>query len=111
MLQSLEVYRVEDRVYELVEGVQVGLRPTRPSDAVYIIKISTERQSRAKGAATEVLKLICEAADEHRVELVLTVEPFDAGGLDTETLVAWYKGLGFEGDAGEMIRHPAGEDE
>ena len=39
MIQALDEYRVSPDVYEVVDGVQIGLRPSRAGNAIYIMKI------------------------------------------------------------------------
>ena len=106
MLGSLSKYRVEDRIYELAEGVRLGLRASRHGDAIYVLKVKTEARQRGLGRATEALEFLCSTADEHGVELFLEVEPFGTDGLDKAALVAWYARFGFRGEPDEMIREP-----
>ncbi len=105
-LDSMAPYEIEPQVYCISEGARVRLRPTHAGDAVYLASIATEADVRQRGLASETLRHVCELADAHGVELVLEVERSDAGGLEDETLLAWYRRYGFEGEQGEMIRSP-----
>lgn len=99
---AISNYSVGENVYSFVEGVTVGLRPSRVGDAVYIMKIrSTVRN---KGRASETLDQICEFADDSAVALFLEVEKDD--GLSAQKLADWYHSRGFRGDLTEMIREP-----
>ena len=90
-------------MYSFVEGVTVGLRPSRAGDAaVYIMKIRST--IRNEGRASETVDQICEFADDSAVELFLEVEEND--GLSAQALADWYYRRGFRGDLTEMIREP-----
>ena len=106
VLEALERFRVDDRVYELVEGCRVGLRASLSGDAIYLMKILSDGRTRGEGNASETLEQLCEHADRHDVVLFLEVETFEPGGLDEAALLAWYARFGFCGDREEMIREP-----
>ena len=104
----MPTYIAAENVYSFVEGVTVGLRPSRVGDAVYIMKIrSTVRN---EGRASKTLDQICEFADDSAVELFLEVKLFlgveEDDGLSAQELADWYHSRGFRGDRTEMIREP-----
>ena len=101
---AISNYSVEENVYSFVEGVTVGLRPSRVGDAVYIMKIRSTEPN--EGRASQTLDQICEFADDSAVELFLEVEEDD--GLNAQELADWYYRRGFRGDLTEMIREPKG---
>jgi GNAT superfamily N-acetyltransferase len=95
-------------VYSFVEGVEVGLRPSRKGDSVYVLKIRSRPDVRGQGLASETLKAICTKADQHGVDLFLEVEESD--GLSSADLSDWYWRYGFRGNLQEMVRRYACED-
>ena len=99
---EIAAYAVGDNVYSFVDQVQIGLRPSKAGDAVYIMKIRST--SRGQGLATETLCRVCESADDHCVSLFLEIEEDD--GLTTKQLADWYWRHGFRGSMTEMIREP-----
>ena len=109
MIQSLDEYQVSPDVYEFVDGVQIGLRPSRTGSAIYIMKIKTELGQRNRRAASVAMQVLCAEADAHQVEMFLEAEPFgDVEGPDVGGLTEWYRRFGFVGDAREMLREPRG---
>ncbi len=109
MLRSVEEFFIAVKpfscgknVYSFVDGVEIGLRSSRPGDAVYIMKIRSS--DRGSGLASETLTQVCQIADSNEVTLFLEVEEDD--GLTSKELADWYWRFGFRGDLTEMIREP-----
>lgn len=55
-----------------------------------------DEAARGKGHATRLMERITAVADDHKMTLLVTVEPFDDSPLDAERLAAWYARLGFK---------------
>ena len=106
LVDALKPYCEGENVFELVDGVRMGLRPAQVGEALYVMKVRSEPDQRGKGTASGAMEMLCEMADEHSVELFLEVEPFDGSGPETPVLLAWYARVGFKGDAAEMVREP-----
>jgi hypothetical protein len=97
---DIEPNKIGERVYSFFDGVEVGLRPSKKGDSVYIMKIRS--RDRGKGKASSTLAAICDAADRASVDLFLEIEESD--GLSKHELANWYWRFGFRGDTTEMIR-------
>jgi len=61
-----------------------------------------------KGSGTRMLRTLCDLADRHDVELILKVIPIGRKPypMDRDSLLAWYKKYGFEGNHRRMLRKP-----
>ena len=104
--EDAQEFQVDESVYSFVDSVEIGLKPSRAGDAVYIMRIRSN--DRGKGSASETLGIVCDMADEFEVDLFLEVEADD--GLSAEQLAEWYWRFGFRGRLDEMIRHPNSTD-
>lgn len=60
-----------------------------------ITHLETEEKSRKQGFATELLKQVCDAADDHQIALLITPRPYDNKPMKLKELVNWYKKFGF----------------
>ena len=69
MFDTLESFCVEAGIYELVEGVRIGLRPSQTGNEIYVMKVSTNLVFRQQGRGSGAMDELCRIADEHRVEL------------------------------------------
>jgi hypothetical protein len=97
---EIEQFKIEENVYSFIDGVQVGMRPSKTGDSVYLMKIrSTDR---GKGKASQTLILVCENADRFSIDLFLEIEASD--GMSADQLAEWYWRFGFRGTTTEMIR-------
>jgi hypothetical protein len=103
---AAEDFKVGASVYSFADSVEIGLRPSRAGDSVYIMRIRSN--DRGKGSASETLGIVCDMADEFEVDLFLEVEADD--GLADRQLAEWYWRFGFRGSLEEMIRHPNSPD-
>jgi hypothetical protein len=61
-----------------------------------------------QGNGAHMLRILCNLADQHQVELTLKTIPFGRKPhpLPREQLVAWYQRHGFEGTHKKMTRKP-----
>jgi hypothetical protein len=60
-------------------------------DVREISQLQCEIESRGKGDATELMKILCKEADSKKMILVLTVDPFgDTPPLSKTQLIEWY---------------------
>lgn len=75
-------------------------------DGIELSMIETMRPEQGKGQASNLLRMVCEAADAAQVTLSLKVEPKDFGDLDKSQLAEWYRRHGFDGDPESMTRLP-----
>ena len=100
--EAIASFRTEAGSYVFVEGVEVGLRPSRAGDCVYLLKIRLVRER--EGLSSESLSELCRIADDCKTTLFLEVEP--SGSLTARQLADWYWRFGFRGDLTEMIREP-----
>lgn len=98
--ETLQDYATGNSVYSLVDGVEIGLRPSKVGEAVYIMKIRSSQ--RGEGRASYALQALCKLADEYQLDLFLEVEQSD--GLNSEQLAEWYWRYGFRGNLKEMVR-------
>lgn len=57
-------------------------------------RINVPEKHRGKGHGSDLLRQVCEAADEAQMPVQLTV--YASGALDDDQLTAWYKRYGFE---------------
>jgi len=95
-----------------LDGSSASLRKSRCGNSVYLMKITTRPEMRGNGHASQLLGMICDAADVHGIELFLEAEWFPAfdedadAGLTIEALADWYWRFGFRGDPDELIREP-----
>ena len=104
---ELEQFKTDENVFSIVDGVQIGLRPSKSGDAVYLLKIRSNQ--RGQGLASETLGHVCSIADRFAVVLFLEVESDD--GLGEKELAEWYWRFGFRGPISEMIREPIVDDD
>ena len=78
------------------EVIQFTFRPTK--NAIEFVTIATKNRKSAKGLnshSTNVLRFICDLADETQVQLFGAVEPLEEDGLSEEKLYRWYKLFNF----------------
>ncbi len=107
--ESVQDYATDKpAVYEFVDGVEVGLRPSKSGDSVYVMKIRSRGDMRGQGLASATLQTVCAIADECGVDLFLEVEESD--GLSSTELSDWYWRHGFRGNRLEMIRQHKRDD-
>jgi len=104
--EAIEDFKVTQNVYSFVGSVQIGLRPSRAGDSVYILKIRSN--DRGKGFASETLRIVCSFADDHKLDIFLEIEASD--GMTERELMDWYWRFGFRGSTTEMIRHYSPDD-
>lgn len=90
-----------DRNERLIGYVSVGLRFWDGMIWISIIQNHGE-----KGAASRVMKALCDLADKHGLRMGLSPEPFGPGGLSKRALTGWYKSLGFISKGDRMVREP-----
>lgn len=72
--------------------IQFTFRPTK--DAIEFVTIHSKNRKSAKGLnshSTNVLRFICNLADETQVQLFGAVEPLEEDGLSEERLFKWYE--------------------
>jgi hypothetical protein len=64
--------------------------------------------SPGQGNGKYMLKILCDLADEHRVEIKLKVLPIGRKPypMSREDLRAWYRKFGFEGEKWRLLRKP-----
>lgn len=75
---------------------------------ISLTMIQTEEAQRGQGHASNLLRRICEMADEVGVTLSLMAEPKARKiGLVQSQLVKWYRRHGFKGECDKMIRPPS----
>jgi len=78
------------------EVIQFTFRPTK--NAIEFITIHSKNRKSAKGLnshSTNVLRFICDLADQTQVQLFGAVEPLEDDGLSEEKLYRWYRLFNF----------------
>jgi N-acetylglutamate synthase-like GNAT family acetyltransferase len=91
------------RVGEYTEGkatAWVGMcslvaEPLRPK-LREVSSLVCDEAARGKGHATRLMERLTAIADDHKMTLLVTVEPFEDSPLDAARLAAWYARLGFK---------------
>jgi hypothetical protein len=63
-----------------------------------------------QGSGSIMLRILCDLADEHRVQINLKVIPFGKKPypLSRDQLINWYRRYAFDGNGKKMIRVPNG---
>jgi len=59
-----------------------------------VVRLSTAKDQRLQGYATELMKAVCDEADTENIVLMLCPQPFD-DNISKDRLVAFYKRFGF----------------
>lgn len=82
-LAGLEIATAKCRKYGHVE------------DSYLLTILKVDKEHRGKGYGSQLLKLVCAAADKEEVDLYVFACPFDGCPFDREVLEDWYKRHGF----------------
>jgi len=73
---------------------------------VYIYHMSAFRSNRGHGSV--ILKELCSQADRFKIDLSVSAIFIDTGKdqpMETDKLIRWYQGYGFEGSSGMVRAH------
>jgi GNAT superfamily N-acetyltransferase len=84
-------------------GVTLELLPLT-SSGVWVQNVEAKMPGR--GAGTRILRALGHLADEHGVTLLLYAKPFGEDAMTLDTLVAFYRKVGFQPDDGVVSPHP-----
>ena len=83
---------IDTETLQFDDVIQFTFRPTK--DAIEFVTIHSKKRGSAKGLnshSTNVLRFICDLADETQVQLFGAVEPLEEDGLSEERLFKWYE--------------------
>lgn len=91
---EVDIHKLDKLVEEKYPGVQLWTTYHAPSNSLTIDKIIVPKEQRNQGIGTEVMNMVIDFANKHKLTLALT--PSSDFGWNKKRLEKWYKGFGFK---------------